>query len=136
LLSFSNSMTQTWSSNATGTVTGVPFLTATFAGTTLTPGQYYMALHISTTNTATGGANTTALGNTISVIQNNIIGSAANNVKAWGAQTNASVGMFSGNGIISTGATRATIGLSDIVVSGTRGVLAQFAVGLRNQTFQ
>jgi hypothetical protein len=136
LFSFSNSFTQTWTSNASQTVTGVPFLTATHAGTTLTPGQYYMALHISTNNTATGGANTTALANTVSVIQAQVIGSAANNVKAWGAQTNASIGMFSGGGIISTGATRATIGLSDIVNTGTRGVLAQYAVGFRNATYQ
>jgi hypothetical protein len=136
LFSFSNSLTQTWTSNATGTVTGVPFLTATCAGTTLTPGMYYLALHVSTNNTATGGANTTALANTVSMIQAGVIGSAANLAKAWGAQTAASQGVYSGMGILSTGATRATIAISDYVVTGTRGVLAQYAVGLRNATFQ
>jgi hypothetical protein len=135
LFSFSNSFTQTWTSNATQTVTGVPFLTATHAGTTLTPGQYYLALHISTANSATGGANTTALANTVSVIQAQVPGSAANNIKNWGGQTNASLGMYSGGGILSTGATRATIAFSDYVVTGTRAVLAQYAVGLRNATY-
>jgi hypothetical protein len=68
LFSASASMTQSWSSNATASASGVQQFTASFAATTLVPNVYYMAAHVSTNNTATGGANTTALGNTISMI--------------------------------------------------------------------
>jgi hypothetical protein len=134
--SFGHSLTQTWSSNATATVLGAPVLTATFAGTTLTPGRYWLALHVSTTNTATGGANTTALANTVSMMLGKSVGSVPNQVKLWGAQTNASVGLYSGLGIISTGATRASIAFSDIVQTGTRAQLAPVAVQFRNGTYQ
>jgi hypothetical protein len=135
--SFGHSLTQTWSSNATSTVAGnVVGATATFAGTTLTPGQYWLALHVSTNNTATGGANTTAITNAISMVLGNSLNSAANLVKQWGAQTNASMGFISGQGILSTGATRATIAFSDYVATGTRAHLAPVAVLFRNGTFQ
>lgn len=136
LLSFSNSLTQTWSSNATATVTGGKLLTASFAGSTLTPGNYWMALHISTNNTATGGANTTALGNTISMVLGSNISTTANAMAIWGQQTNSSVGAYSGLGIISTGATRASIGMSLISQNGTSGLNAPVAFALRNDTFQ
>jgi hypothetical protein len=136
IASFGHSLTQTWTSNATATVLGAPVLTATFAGTTLTPGQYWLALHVSTNNTATGGANTTALANTVSMMLGKSIGSVPNQVKLWGAQTNASVGLYSGLGIISTGATRASIAFSDLVQTGTRAQLAPVAVQLRNGTYQ
>jgi hypothetical protein len=135
--SFGHSLTQTWSSNGTSTVAGnVVGATATFAGTTLTPGQYWLALHVSTNNTATGGANTTAITNAISMVLGGSLNSAANLVKAWGAQTNASMGFISGQGILSTGATRATIAFSDYVATGTRAHLAPVAVLFRNGTFQ
>lgn len=138
LFSFSNSMTQTWSSNATGTVTGVPAITATCVATTLTPGDYWMAVHVSTANSATGGAATTALGNTLSMILAGAhhVDSAQNLIKQWGAQTADSQGLISGQGILSTGATRATIAFSDYVASGTRGALAGLYFGLRNATYQ
>jgi len=136
VFSTSHSLTQWASSNATGTITGVMGLTMTHAGTTLTPGAYWMALHVSTNNTATGGANTTALGRTVNMILANSIGSAANLMKQWGGQTNNSMGLVPGLGIISTGATKATMGLSDIVMTGTRGFLAPVAFQLRNGTFQ
>jgi hypothetical protein len=134
--SFGHSLTQTWTSNATATIVGAPVLTATFAGTTLTPGRYWLALHVSTNNTATGGANTTARANTVSMMLAGSIGSVPNQIKLWGGQTADSVGLYSGLGIISTGATRASIAFSDIVQTGTRAQLAPVAVQFRNGTYQ
>jgi hypothetical protein len=132
IASFSNSMTQTWTSNATGTVTGVIGITATLNATTIQPGEYFWAFHISSTNSATGGAATTALGHTISPILAMSIGSAANLFKAWGAQSANSLGVYPGMGIISTGATRASIAFSDYTMTGTRGFLAPIAFEMRN----
>lgn len=134
--SFSNTLTRTWSSNGSQTVTGVAGLTASLNQTTLTAGEYWIAWHISTTNSATGGANTTALTHAISMILAYSIGSAANQVKVWGGQTNASVGLMGGLGLISTGATRASIAFSDYTVTGTRAFLAPIFFELRNGTYQ
>jgi hypothetical protein len=132
--SFNNTYTVTFSSNATGTVTGVWGLALTGAATTLSGGEYYGALHISTANTATGGAATTALANTVSAILSGSIGSAANLIKVPGSQTNASLGVYPGQGLISTGATLSTLALSSITHTGTRGFLAPFAFEMRNET--
>ena len=136
LFSFSNSMTDTWSSNATGTVTGVHALTATFNATTLLPGDYWLALHVSTTNTATGGAATTAITHAISMILSGSIGSAANVLKGWAGQSNTSIALISGQGLLSSGATRASIAFSDYQVGATRAFLAPVYFGLRNATYQ
>ncbi len=136
ITSFSNSMTQTWNSNATGTVTGIPAITATLPAVTLTPGMYWLAIHVSTANSATGGAATTALGNSLSMILAESMGSAQILMKQWGAQTNNSQQLLSGMGMISTGATRASIAFSDYTVTGTRGVNANLYFGLRNETYQ
>jgi hypothetical protein len=64
------------------------------------------------------------------------MGSAAGLMKIWGAQTNNSVGLPMGQGIISTGATRGTIAFSDYTMTGTRGFLAPVAFELRNGTWQ
>lgn len=136
LASFNNTFTQTWTSNATGTVTGVHGFQLTGAATTLTQGEYFIAVCLSTTNTATGGAATTALGNTVSMILSGSIGSAANLVKVnFGNQTATSLGLIGGQGILSTGATRATIAFSAYTMTGTRGFLAPVALELRNQTW-
>lgn len=135
ILSFSSTYTQTWTSNNTGAVTGAKGFSATFAQTTLSQGEYFMALHMSTTNTGTG-ANSTALGHAVSMILSGQHASAANLVRPWGAATNASIGLIGGQGIISTNATRASIGISDYTMTGTRGLLAGFFFELRNSTFQ
>jgi hypothetical protein len=136
MFSFSNSFTQTWSSNASQTVTGVKVLTATFAQQTVTPGEYWMAVHMSTNNTATGGAATTALANSISMIISQTYETAAQAIKAWGGQSDQTQGLIYGLGLISSGATRDSIGLSLVTVSGTRGFLAGLYFGLRNNTWQ
>jgi hypothetical protein len=136
MFSFSNSFTQTWSSNASQTVTGVKALTATFAQVTVTPGEYWMAVHMSTTNSATGGANTTALANSVSMIISQTYETVAHAIKAWGGQSDQTQGLIYGQGLISSGATRDSIGLSLVTVSGTRGFLAGLYFGLRANTWQ
>jgi hypothetical protein len=101
----------------------------------MTAGEYFVALHVSTTNTATGGANTTALANTVSAVLSGSIGTAANMIKIPGNQTNASLGVYAGQGLISTGATLSTLALSSITHTGSRGFLAPFAFELRNRTW-
>lgn len=123
------------SSNASQTMTGVQGLALTGAATTLTQGEYFVAMHVSTNNTATGGANTTALAKSVSMILADAMGSDAQLVKVWGNQTANSLGLIAGQGIISTGATLATIALSDYTMTGTRGTVAHLAIELRNQTW-
>ena len=134
ILSASQSYTATWSSNATGSVTGIQAFTVTHAATTIRPGSdYFWAVHVSTTNTATGGAATTALGNTVSMI---VLQSSATNpqMRAFGANTNNTQGAILGQGIISTGVTRASIALSDYTVTGSRGQVAGLFFEHRNQS--
>lgn len=133
--SFSQTHTISWSSNGTATAGGMRAITATLPGATLTPGNYWLAVHVSTTNSATGGANTTALGNSISMA----LGYAASSIGAfglWNGNTNATLGIVSGLGAISTGATLASIPFSSITVTGTRMSNAPVAFGLRNDTYQ
>lgn len=136
LFSFSQTATQSWSSNATASAQGGKQLTASFAGTTLTPGQYFVAFHVSTTNSATGGANTTVLGNTISMGLGYAIATGVQQFAAFGAGTSASSGFIGGLGIGSSGATRASWDLSAITVTGTRGAVAPVAFQFRNATYQ
>lgn len=133
--SFNNTFTMSHSSNASQTMTGVQGLALTGAATTLTQGEYFVAMHVSTNNTATGGANTTALAKSVSMILADAMGSDAQLVKVWGNQTANSLGLIAGQGIISTGATLATIALSDYTMTGTRGTVAHLAIELRNQTW-
>lgn len=133
--SFSQTHTISWSSNATGTAGGVKGITATMVGTTLTPGNYWLAVHVSTTNSATGGANTTALGNAISMIMG-YPATSIGGLAFWNGNTNATLGLVSGLGAISTGATLASIPFSSITVTGTRASNAPVAFGLRNDTYQ
>jgi hypothetical protein len=134
--SLGQTMTQTWSSNNTGTVTGVIGVTLTGNNYTMTPGQYWAAVHISTTNTATGGANTTALTHAVTMLAAQSVGSAAQLMKQWGAQSANSQGVIPGLGVISTGATRASIAFSDYTVTGTRAVVAPIVLQLRGATYQ
>lgn len=136
ILSASASFTKTWSSNATASVQGVQQVTLSHAATTMTPGEYFWALHGSTTNSATGGANTTALGNGFSGIVT--IASAQTallNPAIWGSATQQSWGGVIGLGGISTGATRATIAISAISQQGSRAYAAMLWFEHRNETF-
>lgn len=135
LTSFSNTMTVSWSSNASQTVTGMHEITATFPASTFDASEYFIALHISTTNTGTG-ANTTALGNSISMLIQGNFNTGAALVKGWNAQSAASRGYPGGQGILSTNATRASIGLSAYTQTGISIGLAPVVFELRNETWQ
>lgn len=134
IASFSNTMTQTWRNNTTGSVTGVVGITATGNATTLTPGNYWLAVHISTTNTGTG-ANSTALNNFVTMILAGTLNTAFATMKDWAVGSAGSQGILSGVGILSTNATRDTIAFSDYAVSSSRAPFANLAIALRNQTF-
>jgi hypothetical protein len=134
IFSGNGTLTATFSSNATGSITGPQFIPATFAQTTLPAGEYYMAFHVSTNNTATGGANTTALGNTMTMGLNNRSSSGAAMARGFGVGTGATGGNPLGLGVISTGATLASIPFSSITGSGTRNVLANLWFELANAT--
>lgn len=133
ILSGSTSYSAFAQSNSTGSLTGPQAFVFTVAATTLPPGEYWWALHVSTTNTGTG-ANTTALGRTISMIVADSGGSAAHGLRVFGANTNNSQGAIIGMGAISTDATRATIAFSDITQTGTRAANAHLFYEMRNHT--
>jgi len=115
VLSFSGTTTASWSSNATGSVTGNFWFDMTFAQTTLTAREYFFGAQFSTTNTATGGANTTALANTISWV--NAFVPAIAGGRPFGQNTNNSMALLPGAGLLSTGVTRASIAFSDYSMS-------------------
>ena len=133
VLSASNSYTASWSSNATGSITGARGFTADWNATTkLQPGEYWVAIHMSTANSATGGANTTALANTVSMLIGATAGTAGLGLDPFGQGTQATRGVSVGLGMISTGATRGTIAFSDITQTGTRAMAAKLWIDLRN----
>lgn len=133
LFSYSNTFTQSYSSNATATIQGPQAFTITGAATTLTRGEYYMILHISRTNSATGGAATTALGNSgINILCGSFL-PAANNIRQWGIGSAVSLGLLGGQGVLGTAATRATLAISDY--SMTLPYEANVAFELRNVTW-
>lgn len=109
MTSGSATATASWSSNATGTMNGRIFFDVTFNNTTLTVGEYWMAQHVSTTNSATGGANTTALTCSVQYIQQGMLGVA----HRLGVATSNSVFAALGAGILSTNNTRSSIAFSD-----------------------
>lgn len=128
--------TATYSSNATASVVGGVFFPVPLASaTTLVPGEYWLAAHLSFTNTATGGAATTALGNSATMYVSVLGGTAVYvNMHNLGAGSNNTFGLVPGQGLISTGQTLASIPFTSISATGSRGVLCQVAVQLRNYT--
>ncbi len=137
LTSFSNTMFQTWTSNNTSHVTGIIGVSATLPTVTLTAGSYWLAAHISTTNTATGAVgSTTALAHAITGIAIRNAASSFYVYRNWGVAPNDSVGIIPGQGILSTNATMASIDMNGMSVSGTRAFQGAVALELRNQTFQ
>lgn len=125
-------VTQTFSSNVTGSVTGVIGFTMTGAAVTLSDGEYYAALHFSTNSTVTAGAATTSFAQSASMVLSQSILSALDLVKMFGAQTAASQGLIPGMGALSTNATRATLAISDYTMTGTRPPNAAFGFEFRN----
>lgn len=112
VVSGSSTFSASWSSNATATVRGLYNVVLTVAQTTLPAGEYWIAKHFSTTNTATGGANTTALANTVNYVGVGLTFEAT--PRSFGSATNATYANVLGNGSIGTTQTRATIAFSDV----------------------
>lgn len=133
ILSGSNTYTGTWSSNATASVFGARALTMNFNNTTrLAPGEYWWAVHVSSATTA---ANTSGTSNLTHAFTMGI--GAANltqmlGADLWGQATAATRGVSSGLGILSTGATRASIAISEIQQTGSRAQAAKLWLDMRN----
>lgn len=128
--------TYTWTSNATASIGGRRLYTVPLGGVLLTPGQYWAAVYMSTTNTATGGAATTALGASHSLF---LAGSVNTNWFGWNpigsATSDFGQGVAFGLGAISTGATLSTLAFSSITQTGTRAVNANLVFVLRNYNY-
>lgn len=121
----------TWSSNVTGQVTGGFLLSAPLA-VNLSADKYWVGIALSTRATGMTGANTTSLGNTVSMLG---IGSAihgAFSARELGAATNSSAGWFIGMGMYSGTSNFATIGLSNLTQQGTNANRANVALRMVN----
>lgn len=135
ILSGSNTYTGTWSSNATASVFGARALTMNFNNTTrLAPGEYWWAVHVSSATTA---ANTSGTSNLTHAFTMGI--GAANltqmlGADPWGQATAATRGVSVGLGILSTGATRASIAISEIQQTGSRAQAAKLWLDMRNHS--
>jgi hypothetical protein len=134
LFSMNNTFSLSFSSNATASCTGVMNFPVTVAQTTLTEGEYWIALHVSTTNTGTGAA-TTALGNSMSMILSGSVGTAALLARPFGQGSATSYNLFHGQGLALTAATMQSVAFTNYQVTGTRAHLAMFAFELRNQSY-
>jgi hypothetical protein len=116
----------TWSSNVTGSVTGVRLFSVPLTIST-DQGYYFLAIALSTRATGQTGANTTSLGNSISMMG---VGSAqygAFTAADFGSATTSSGNILS-NGLYSGTTNFATIGLSNITFVGTPGQRAPIVV--------
>lgn len=133
ILSGSNSYTLFAQSNSTSSLGGIQALTMSWGSSTvLPPGEYWVAVHVSTTNTATGGASTTALGRSLSMLVGASAGTAAMGLNPLGQAPAATQGASIGLGLISTGATLASIPFNTITQSGTAAMVAKLWLDMRN----
>jgi hypothetical protein len=124
----------TWSSSNTSVFAGNRQLSISGLATTLMPGDYWAALHISSNTGANTGAATTSLGCSYSL--NVLPGGASGALAAdpWdGGGSNASRVAFPGLGIYSTNGTKPTIQLTDAALSQTSiASNANVVMNLRN----
>jgi hypothetical protein len=127
-----------WQSNTTASVGGPRMISAPW-NLTLTPGIYYLAVGISTTNTGTG-ANSTALANGMTFYgmqsRSSDMNSVPFNAVAFGNATGATVsdGMMRFFGVYSaaTGSCPATIASGDMLQTGVNPLRAGIIARLRN----
>lgn len=120
-----------WSSNATGSVTGAFFLSLPL-NVAAVADKYWVAVQLSTRATGLTGAATTSLGNTVSMMG---VGSAiagAYSVREPGAATANSNGWFYGMGMYSGTSNFSTIGLSNLTQQGTNANRANVALRMLN----
>jgi len=133
MLSGSNTFSQSWSSNATASIGGPRGLTIDWANTTrIAPGGYWIAAHISTATSAhnTSGTSNLTHAMTMGIGVPNLTQFLG--MDPFGAATAATRGASIGLGIFSTGATRASIAISDIQQTGSRAQAAKLWLDLRN----
>lgn len=119
----------TWSSNATGSVTGAVFLTAPF-NMNMSVGEYYFGVNMSTA--ATGniltGAATTSLANTISIMGLNTAVFGAYSWHTLGGGTNQSIGWEEQGLYTGTTAFTGPINLANLSMAGTAAQRANYAI--------
>lgn len=135
ITSFSNTMTSTFSSN--GAPTQYFAITMTnAAATTLIPGEYFLAVHLSTDNTATNAstATTAIAGNTVSMVAAYSMANLGH-IRSWGGAVVQNSFHLGGAGVVSTGATRSSLAFTDYTASGTRPLQGVVAFELRNVTW-
>ena len=121
----------TWSSNATGSVTGA-FRLSVPLNVNAVADKYWIGVQLSTRATGLTGAATTSLGNTFTMMG---VGSAqvgAFSAREPGAGTANSNGWFSGMGMYSGTSNFSTIGFSNLTQQGTNMQRADVAVRMVN----
>lgn len=120
----------TWSSNATGSVTGGFFVSLPI-NVNMTPGNYYLALHMSTA--ATGniltGAATTSLANTVTMLGVGTGEYGAVSFREPGSSTNSTIGVHN-MGLNSSTGNLTQISMSNVSQVGTFAQRANIAFQL------
>ena len=132
----SQSFSFTLASNTAGQTQVIPSAVRPFSfpmNVNMSVGEYYVGFGIST-NTSSVGTATTALGNTFSVMGGIIYTSAVPFVQEFTATTNATTGMFGGQGIYTAAISTVppTVSLSAISQTGSFYGRAGFAAIFRN----
>jgi hypothetical protein len=126
--------TYTWASNTSNYSNIIGLRAASFPiATALTPGEYWVGVHISTTNNSSIGTATTQLANTVSMLCGSTY--TALNYAEFGSTTGASSnGLFPMQGLcsISISNTTMTFQQSQISVSGVAGFRANIHMIFRN----
>ena len=129
-----------WSSNGTGPIVGPrPFYVS--MDMNMTPGEYHLMVVMSTANTATGGANTTALGNSISLYGGSQIATGASNIFnaiQFGVNTVSFFNAYIGMGVYTastTDAVPASINITGLNGAGTGIQRANIVIDLRTASW-
>lgn len=139
LVTWLQTYTVSWASNATTQIAGMPFITGTFATQTFGAGEYFFVAQMSTNSTATGGANTTALGNSVSVVVAAAINTAFFNSTAahyLGSGSTNNINILPGLGVLSNiNGTQTAYQLSNYNFGGTNVPPAPVFFELRNDTW-
>ena len=133
ILSGSQSLTQIVQSNSTSSLNGPHGIAMSWGNSTvLSPGEYWVAIHVSTNNTATGGAATTALGRSVTMFVGAQPATAVVQLAPFGSTTASTQGASIGLGIISTGQTLATLPFNSITQNSTAMQAAKLWADFRN----
>lgn len=134
IVGHTNSTTHTWASNNSNysSVLGGRYASFPLA-TVLTPGEYWLGVHISTNNNSSIGTATTAIANTVSVFLGSFL--TAQNFADFGQTTGvSSVGIIRMQGLasLSISNTTMTFQQSQITASGAQGMRGNILFMLRN----